>query len=92
MTTLKAEEAKTELAKLMMEPELDNTVILVLANKQDLPGAMNTRDLTVELGLSSPHVKHSFKVQPCCAVTGAGLNDGLEWLSRMLAKRRTNTR
>jgi len=83
------EEARTELTKLMMEPELENTVVLILANKQDIPNALNMRQVTEGLGLTSPSVKNPFKVQPCCAVTGAGLNEGLEWLSSTLSRRRT---
>ena len=39
------EEAKEELYKMLQEEELKDSVILVLANKQDLPGSMTTSEV-----------------------------------------------
>jgi len=78
-------EARNELEKLLLEEELQNSILLVFANKQDLPNAMNVRDLTQELGLISIAKSRSWHIQLCCAVTGVGLNEGLEWLSNTLS-------
>lgn len=58
-----------------------DVVLLVFANKQDLDGAIGVQQMTEQLGLYE--VKHvNWYVQPCAAVTGEGLYEGLEWLSR----------
>jgi len=81
-------EARTELDRLMREEELLNSTLLIFANKQDLPNAMNARDITQELGLASLTKNRNWHIQLCCAVTGNGLYEGLEWLSVALNKRK----
>ena len=44
-------EAYEELSKMLQEDELRDAVLLVFANKQDLPNAMNAAELTEKLGL-----------------------------------------
>ena len=46
-------EAQDELMKMLNEDELRDAVLLVFANKQDLPNAMNAAELTEKLGLNS---------------------------------------
>merc|ERR1711959_11337 len=43
--------AKEELHKMLAEEELKDSVLLVFANKQDLPGAMTCPEITDKLGL-----------------------------------------
>uniref|UniRef100_H3AW01 ADP ribosylation factor 5 n=1 Tax=Latimeria chalumnae TaxID=7897 RepID=H3AW01_LATCH len=45
------QEAAEELKKMLLEDELQGAVLLVLANKQDLPHAMSTSELTDKLEL-----------------------------------------
>lgn len=45
--------AQNELEILLNEPALKDAVLLVFANKQDLPDAMSTAQVTEKLGLSS---------------------------------------
>merc|ERR1712242_247933 len=47
------EDAREELAKMLAEDELRDAVLLVIANKQDLPEAMPTAELTEKLGLQN---------------------------------------
>ena len=63
------------------EEELRDACVLVLANKQDLPGAMNTAEVADALGLHQLKAKNWF-IQATCATTGDGLYDGLDWLSK----------
>ena len=44
-------EARDELNRMLAEDELREAVVLVFANKQDLPNAMNAADITDKLGL-----------------------------------------
>lgn len=72
--------AKEELNKLMNEELLKTAVLLVYANKQDLPNALNAPQITEKLGLAQLQ-KRKWFIQACCATTGDGLYEGLEWLS-----------
>ncbi|MEQ2262704.1 ADP-ribosylation factor 1, partial [Xenotaenia resolanae] len=46
-------EAREELLRMLAEDELRDAVLLVFANKQDLPNAMNAAELTDKLNLHS---------------------------------------
>ncbi|KTF78739.1 hypothetical protein cypCar_00017979 [Cyprinus carpio] len=46
-------ESAEELSKMLQEDELRDAVLLVFANKQDLPNAMAVSELTDKLGLQS---------------------------------------
>jgi ADP-ribosylation factor protein 1 len=46
-------EAREELEKMLNEDELRDAVLLVFANKQDLPNAMSVAEITDKLGLHS---------------------------------------
>ncbi|GBM01516.1 ADP-ribosylation factor, partial [Araneus ventricosus] len=46
-------EAQDELSKMLKEDELSDAVLLIFANKQDLPNAMTAGELTERLGLNS---------------------------------------
>lgn len=46
-------EAREELQRMLNEDELRDALLLVFANKQDLPNAMNAAEITDKLGLHS---------------------------------------
>ncbi|XP_074659046.1 uncharacterized protein LOC141911869 [Tubulanus polymorphus] len=76
-------EAKEELNRMLNEDELRDAVLLVFANKQDLPNAMNAAELTDKLGLH--HLRNrNWYIQATCATSGDGLYEGLDWLSNQL--------
>lgn len=77
-------EAATELHNMCEEDELRGAAVLVLANKQDLPRAMPVSDITEALALSG--LSNTWSVQGCCAVSGTGLVEGLDWLSTQVQK------
>jgi len=66
--------------------DLKDTAILVFANKADLPSARDAAEIT---DLYSLHeVKnHDWKIQACCALTGQGLEEGLDWLTAKLQEK-----
>lgn len=76
--------AREELHKLFTEAELVGVPLLVLANKQDLPKAMTTDEMVEALGLAGAELGRKWHVQGCCATTGTGLLEGLEWLVKTL--------
>ena len=81
------DDAKEELHRMLNEDELRDAVLLVFANKQDLPNAMNAADITDKLGLHSLRQRNWY-IQATCATSGEGLYEGLDWLSGQLAKKR----
>jgi small GTP-binding protein len=81
------EEARDELQRMLGEHEMRNAVLLVFANKQDLPNALATSQMSEELKLNGMRSRQWF-IQPACGTTGDGLYEGLDWLSRALAGRK----
>jgi len=75
--------AKRELGKLMEEAELKDCALLVFANKQDLPNAKTASAVQDALELRGLTGRNWF-IQGCCATTGQGLHEGLDWLSQQL--------
>jgi ADP-ribosylation factor protein 1 len=78
-------EARDELRRILNEDGLRNAILLVFANKQDLPGAMIPPDVAWRLGLYS--LNRVCYTQGTCATSGEGLYEGLEWLSNRLKPR-----
>lgn len=76
-------EAREELQRMLNEDELRDALLLVFANKQDLPNAMNAAEITEQLGLHSIR-QRPWYIQAACATSGDGLYEGLEWLSTSL--------
>mmetsp|Transcript_1619 Transcript_1619/g.3521 ORF Transcript_1619/g.3521 Transcript_1619/m.3521 type:complete len:182 (+) Transcript_1619:142-687(+) len=83
----RVEDAREELTKMLNEDEMRDAVVLVFANKQDLPNAMTAAEVTEKLGLHNLRHRQWF-IQSACATTGDGLYEGLDWLSRTLASRK----
>merc|ERR1711991_701875 len=69
-----------ELNNLLNEKELENSTLLILANKQDLPNALSVKQLTKKLKLNNIKNRQWY-IQGCCATSGDGLYEGLDWLS-----------
>ena len=83
----RVDNARDELHRMLNEDELRESVLLVFANKQDLPNAMSAAEMTDKLGLNG--LRHrQWYIQACCATTGDGLYEGLDWLSATLTKRK----
>ena len=47
------DEARQELHRIINDREMREAIILIFANKQDLPNAMNAAEITDKLGLHS---------------------------------------
>eukprot|EP00929_Paragymnodinium_shiwhaense_P076549 TRINITY_DN3937_c0_g1_i7.p2 TRINITY_DN3937_c0_g1~~TRINITY_DN3937_c0_g1_i7.p2 ORF type:complete len:182 (-),score=52.11 TRINITY_DN3937_c0_g1_i7:60-605(-) len=83
----RVEDAREELNKMLNEDEMRDAVLLVFANKQDLPQAMPAAEVTEKLGLANMRNRQWF-IQSACATTGDGLYEGLDWLSRTLSSKK----
>ena len=83
------QQARDELHRLCKDKRLREAVLLVFANKQDVPTALYPRELEEKLGLNGrKFFGRPWHVQACCATNGDGLCEGLEWLQREEAARR----
>ena len=71
------------------DPELENAALLVLCNKQDLPGAMSTPEITDRLKAIKVPPQIKWHVQATCATTGDGLEEGLEWMTAVMTGKPT---
>ncbi|ELU16057.1 hypothetical protein CAPTEDRAFT_199849 [Capitella teleta] len=84
------EEARVELLRTTRAPETATVPVLVLANKQDLPGSLDVSQIEKAMGLHelSSSSSRVWSIQPACAITGEGLDEALEYLYQMILKRR----
>ncbi len=72
-------QAKDELHKLLKDPQLQNAVFLIYANKQDLPNALTASSIRDGLGING-FPSNKLRTQECSATTGDGLKEGLDWI------------
>ncbi|KAF5463743.1 hypothetical protein F2P56_013884 [Juglans regia] len=79
-------EAKDELHRMLSEDELRDAILLVYANKQDLPKVLTVSEITDKLGLHSLRQRRWY-IQPACATNGQGLYEGLDWLSSNISSK-----
>ena len=75
---------KAELDRLLQEDALRSAALLVFANKQDLPNAMPTPEVTEKLGMNGIQ-NRKWCIQSACGTTGDGLYKGLDWLTKAIA-------
>lgn len=73
------DEARTELHRIVNDREMKDALILIFANKQDLPDAIKPHEVQERLHLTKLRDRNWY-VQPSCATSGDGLYDGLTWL------------
>lgn len=58
--------------------------VLVFGNKADVEGALTRAELTTVLPLATLMGDRDWAVHPCCALTGEGVGDGMDWLASLL--------
>lgn len=79
-------DCKAELFSILQEERLAGASLLIFANKQDIPGALSTEQLSQSLDLAALRT-HSWHIQACSAQTGQGIHEGFEWLIEDVAFR-----
>eukprot|EP00798_Chlamydomonas_sp_ICE-L_P020261 gene20261-27015_t len=75
------EVAKNELLSLLEKPSLKATPLLVLANKNDLPGALGTQELIPRLGLKNIKDREVCVYSISCK-RQTNIDITIEWLTR----------
>jgi ADP-ribosylation factor-like protein 2 len=80
---------KQELHELLVQEKLAGASLLVFCNKQDLVGALTPKQIREALDLDSEAFSNGrhWTIQPCSAVTGAGLLDGMDWMVNDISSR-----
>jgi len=73
--------ARNELFGLLEEEELKDTNVLIYANKMDI-STLQLSEVTERLGLRK--LKREWKIQGTCGITGEGIYEGLDWLSKTM--------
>lgn len=83
---LRTKDCAEELRGLLQEERLAGATLLVFANKQDLTGSLTLEQIRDSLDL--PAIKsHKWSIHPCSAVTGQGLDEGMDWVVAQVAQR-----
>ncbi|NWW27107.1 ARL14 protein, partial [Falcunculus frontatus] len=72
------EESRREFELILKNESIQDVPVVVLANKQDLPGALNAEEITRRFKMKKYCSDRNWYVQPCCALTGEGLAEALQ--------------
>ncbi|KAF0298032.1 ADP-ribosylation factor-like protein 1 [Amphibalanus amphitrite] len=75
--------SKQELVSMLEEEELRGAVLAVLANKQDMEGAMSVAEVYSALGLEALKTR-TFQIFKTSAIKGEGLDQAMDWLANAL--------
>ena len=79
--------ARAEFHAILEEEELRDAAVLVFANKQDLPGALDAAAVSEGLGLHAIKTRQ-WSIFRTSALKGEGLWEGMAWLAAALKARR----
>jgi len=80
-------DCKEELHNLLKEERLSGSSLLILANKQDIQGALRPADIAKVLNLEAMDNSRHWQIVGCSAYTGEGLLAGFDWLVDDIASR-----
>mmetsp|Transcript_11017 Transcript_11017/g.19090 ORF Transcript_11017/g.19090 Transcript_11017/m.19090 type:complete len:176 (+) Transcript_11017:57-584(+) len=71
--------ARDTLSATLQHAQLQGVPLLVLANKQDLAGAMRPAEMAQRLGLAQ-FKDREYAIRGCSAATNQGVAEGFDWL------------
>lgn len=80
---------KEELEGLLQQEKLVGASLLILANKQDVNGAMQAEEIARVLGLEEGGIFNNrhVSIRGCSAVSGEGLVEGVDWMVEDISSR-----
>eukprot|EP01018_Ginkgo_biloba_P010583 Gb_16514 [translate_table: standard] len=81
------DDCKDELHNLLKEERLSGSSLLILANKQDIQGALRPAEIAKILNLEAMDNSRHWQIVGCSAYTGEGLLTGFDWLVEDIASR-----
>ncbi|OXA57900.1 ADP-ribosylation factor-like protein 1 [Folsomia candida] len=79
--------SKAELVAMLGEEELKSAILVVLANKQDMEGALSVSEVYQALGLEQLKSR-TFQIFKVSALKGQGLDEAMQFLSESLKNRK----
>lgn len=79
--------AEALMHSMLSDDELRDTIVLVLASKQDLPGALSPDEVAKRI--KAHNIRQPYHIQGCCATSGDGLYEGLNWVHEMMVKKQS---
>ncbi|XP_043330095.1 ADP-ribosylation factor-like protein 14 [Cervus canadensis] len=85
--TQRLEDSRQAFEHILKNEHIKNVPVVLLANKQDVPGALSAKDITRMFKVKQLCSDRNWYVQPCCAVTGDGLMEGFQKLTGFLKSR-----
>lgn len=80
------EMCRKQLEQVLQEERLVGIPVLILANKQDLPGALSVQAIAQKLNLRAMGTR-TWEIKPCSALQGTANVELLEWLVDEVSKR-----
>ncbi|KAI3899431.1 hypothetical protein MKW92_010129 [Papaver armeniacum] len=85
------EDSKSALEKLLRHEDLQGAPLLIVANKQDLAGAVSVDELSRYLDLKElDERQHMFEA--VCAHDGTGVKEGIDWLVEVMQRSKRTER
>jgi ADP-ribosylation factor protein 6 len=78
------EEAKKTLHAQMRDPELQGKMLFLIANKQDVSGAMSPDDIEKEFKLKQFEGKRAYFTVGCSSKTGDGVKNAMKVLAKQI--------
>ncbi|KAI3985376.1 hypothetical protein MKX01_033690 [Papaver californicum] len=85
------EDSKSALEKILRHEDLQGAPLLIVANKQDLAGAVTVDELSRYLDLKELDEKqHMFEA--VCAHDGTGVKEGIDWLVEVMQRSKRTER
>lgn len=88
--TNRLELCRDELSQLLQQERLAGASVLILANKQDVDGALSVEMIAQILDINDGNEQYKnrhWKILACSAFTGSGLAIGIEWMVEDIASR-----
>eukprot|EP01129_Flabellula_baltica_P004764 TRINITY_DN1685_c0_g1_i1.p1 TRINITY_DN1685_c0_g1~~TRINITY_DN1685_c0_g1_i1.p1 ORF type:complete len:185 (+),score=38.24 TRINITY_DN1685_c0_g1_i1:99-653(+) len=83
---VRLEDCRIELSKVLGEEKLAGASLLILANKQDIPGALSVGEIYEALDLGSITTRNTHVIASS-AITGEGLESGINWIVEEISLR-----
>lgn len=80
-------DCKIELHKLLSEDRLSGASLLVIANKQDVPGAVNPKEISKLLNIEEISQKRHCAIFACSAFDPKSVSNSMNWLIRDIGNR-----
>jgi ADP-ribosylation factor protein 1 len=83
--------ASEALMHTLLEDALKDAVVLVFANKQDISTALPVGEISRRMNIDRLKKTHVIEIFPCCAISGDGLYEGLDWVATAYGNKKNNS-